>query len=81
MGSPLPNIPFLARAHAAAKKNPTKPAIIDTRTGKSHTYVDLLKDAQDFRAKLVDEDKGETDLKEARVAALIPNGCEWNKFL
>lgn len=71
----LPNLPFFQRAHAAAKKDPKKPAIIDTRTNKTHTYVDLLKDAQAFRQKLVGEN-GPSDLKEERIAALVPNGCE-----
>lgn len=71
---PLPNLAFFQRAHAAAVKNPSKPAIIDARTGKEHTYVDLLKDAANFRSKI---SKGEDDIKEARVAALIPNGCEY----
>lgn len=68
----LPNLTFFSKAHAAALKNPSKPAIIDARTGKQHTYVDLLKDAAAFRDKI---SKGEEDIKEARVAALIPNGC------
>ena len=70
---PLPKLPFLERAHAAARKNPEKPAIIDRRTGKKHTYSDLLRDANEFKAKLLSD--GQDDLKEARVAALIPNGC------
>lgn len=68
----LPNLTFFQRAHAAALKNPSKPAIIDARTGKDHTYVDLLKDAAAFRDKI---SKGEQDINEARVAALVPNGC------
>ena len=70
----LPKLPFFERAHAAATKNSDKPAIIDGRTGKCHTYADLLRDANAFKAKLLTN--GEQDLKEARVAALIPNGCK-----
>ena len=72
----LPKLPFFQRAHAAAKKDPKKLAIIDTRTGKSHTYVNLLKDAQAFRKKL--NTSSGADLQEARVASLIPNGCQCN---
>jgi len=71
----LPKLPFFERAHAAATKNSDKPAIIDSRTGKSHTYADLLRDANAFKAKLLSN--GKQDLKEARVAALIPNGYSW----
>ena len=70
----LPNLTFFQRAHAAAKKNPKKPAIIDGRTGKSHTYADLLNDTSHFSHKLL-AGQG-NDIKEARVAALVPNGCE-----
>ena len=73
MSQAFPAVPFFQRAHAAATKNPGKPAIIDGRTGKKHTYADLLRDAASFRAKLLPN--GETDLKEARIAALVPNGC------
>ena len=71
--APLPNLPFFQRAHAAALKNPSKPAIIDARTNKEHTYVDLLKDASQFREKIA---KGSEDIQQARVAALVPNGCK-----
>jgi len=71
----LPKLPFFQRAHAAAQKNPRKPAIIDTRTNKEHTYVDLLHDAQQFREKLLSASGDGDDLNEARVAALVPNGC------
>jgi hypothetical protein len=77
--TPLPNIPFFQRAHAAAQKNPRKPAIIDTRTNKEHTYIDLLHDAQSFKEKLLataTSASSDSDLNEARVAALVPNGCE-----
>lgn len=70
----LPNIPFFKIAHDAALKSPQKPAIIDQRTGNHHTYADLLRDALAFRSQIARD--GEHDLQEARVAALIPKGCE-----
>lgn len=72
-GKPLPNLTFFQRAHAAALKNPSKPAIIDARTNKQHAYVDLMKDASQFREKIA---KGSDDIQQARVAALVPNGCK-----
>lgn len=74
----LPAIPFLIRARAHAEKNPDKPAIVDGRTGKEHTYADLLRDAAAFREQLLSNSApGTTDLAEARVAALVPNGYSW----
>jgi acyl-CoA synthetase (AMP-forming)/AMP-acid ligase II len=76
----LPAIPFLICARAAAEKNPDKPAIVDGRTRKEHTYADLLRDATTFREQLFSNlAPGTTDLAEARVAALVPNGCKAHK--
>ena len=76
----LPAIPFLVRARVHAEKNPDKPAIVDGRTGKEHTYADLLRDAAAFREQLLSNSTpGTTDLAEARVAALVPNGCKAHK--
>lgn len=72
----LPRLPFFEKAVRAARATPSKPAIIDTRTGREHTYSDLLRDAHAFRGSLVGAEEHAEDLKEARVAALIPNGCE-----
>lgn len=40
--------------------------------------MDLLKDASSFRDKIA---KGKEDINEARVAALVPNGCEFEDSL
>ncbi|CED84403.1 Predicted alpha/beta hydrolase BEM46 [Phaffia rhodozyma] len=64
------------KAHQTAKEFAEKEAIFDPRIHRSITYTELLKDVSAFKDVLL-KNVPEKDLKEARVAGLLPNGYAW----
>ncbi|ORZ12795.1 hypothetical protein BCR42DRAFT_419996 [Absidia repens] len=67
----LPNFPLFKNALLYAKQSNPAPAIDDIRTGKTHSYADLIFAVAALRNKLLN---GESDLNEKRVAILCPSG-------
>ncbi|RIA98255.1 hypothetical protein C1645_870809 [Glomus cerebriforme] len=73
----LPSLPlFTQLLKHAEQQSLQKPAIIDVKSGTSHSYQSLVSDVSSFRNKLLKQSFNQ-DLNERRIAFLCPNGYDY----
>ena len=73
MASTLPKLPVL---EAIASHEPKSTAIVHSKSGRSFTYGDLLKDVAEGRDKLL-ATAGGRGLENQRLAFLFENGYDY----
>lgn len=75
----LPSIPLFLQARKHAQADPEKIAVIDTTKDQQFTFAQLLADTATLKQTILKElDLTDAaDLKEERVAFLVPNGYDY----
>ncbi|KKK26338.1 hypothetical protein ARAM_004254 [Aspergillus rambellii] len=75
----LPSLPLFIEAKKHALANPNQIAVIDTAKGEQFTFGQLLADTAKLKQRILEELDlaGAGDLKERRVAFLVPNGYDY----